>query len=625
MAREKRVKGVVKAIEVLLAVLTVLAFAKSIWISLDMDESYAVALGYRMARGDMLVRDMWEPHQFSGFLAALFTGPYLLFRGGNTDYLVIYLRIVGALIHMGLGLALYRLLRKRFHGFFAFGMMILHLNYLPKWVQMPEFELMHYWCLLGIFLLLYTCFTSGKLIGRKARLVRMALFFGAGCLLTVSMMCYPTMVILYPFYALGIYLSERQYGECEGSEKSRLRIFLESSGVFTLGAFLAGAGLLAYLLSYMSPEEFSRYISYIFMDTSHGVYSMGEKWARYFEQILGHGAEYASCLALSAGIVLLFAFLFRLGSLVRPGSAEKTWKCIEGQACRKRAIAGMGILVLLLAAMLLQVGAVYGCLFQDQNQFYLQGRYGAIILPGLILGICCYKKMALWLHLCLLPGIMSVVAVLFVTNMSVNVTYAKAFLGVLGSLAILEQYRSEAVKTTSQKRIMQAVNYALAATALAAMLVCRLVLIRVSGCGPVTIRASLTQMERGPEKGVYVLADTAHIWNDNYGELEKYVEIGEKVLYIGAESLTYVCLEADLATPSCLGTAVYNEMFLHYYEEHPEKVPDVVVYDKTFGENPAYALSWGFSVQNPVFFQWIEENYREAQKVETEHLIILKK
>ena len=56
MAREKRVKGVVKAIEVLLAVLTVLAFAKSIWISLDMDESYAVALGYRMARGDMLVR-----------------------------------------------------------------------------------------------------------------------------------------------------------------------------------------------------------------------------------------------------------------------------------------------------------------------------------------------------------------------------------------------------------------------------------------------------------------------------------------------------------------------------------------------------------------------------------------
>ena len=91
MAREKRVKGVVKAIEVLLAVLTVLAFAKSIWISLDMDESYAVALGYRMARGDMLVRDMWEPHQFSGFLAALFTGPYLLLRGGNTDYLVIYL------------------------------------------------------------------------------------------------------------------------------------------------------------------------------------------------------------------------------------------------------------------------------------------------------------------------------------------------------------------------------------------------------------------------------------------------------------------------------------------------------------------------------------------------------
>lgn len=65
-----------------MAAVTLLAFIKSIWISLDIDEAYAVTLGYRMAQGDILVRDMWEPHQFSGFLAALLTAPYLWVRGG---------------------------------------------------------------------------------------------------------------------------------------------------------------------------------------------------------------------------------------------------------------------------------------------------------------------------------------------------------------------------------------------------------------------------------------------------------------------------------------------------------------------------------------------------------------
>ena len=155
-------------------------------------------------------------------------------------------------------------------------------------------------------------------------------------------------------------------------------------------------------------------------------------------------------------------------------------------------------------------------------------------------------------------------------------------------------------------------------------MICRLVLIRVSGCLPVTVRASLEKMESGPEKGVYVLADTAEIWNDNYRDLENYVDKGDKVLYIGAENLVYVKLEALPATPSTQGTTVYNEMFLRYYEEHPDRVPNVIVYDKSFGENPVYGMSYIFSLQNPEFFRWIEENYRDAQIIETDHMVILR-
>ena len=582
----------VKGIQIVLIGLTFLAFVKGIWISLDIDESYAVACAYRMVRGDRLIRDMWEPHQLSAFLAALFAAPYIRIRG-NTDYLVIYLRIVGVLIHTGMGAVLYRQLRKNTDRFFAFCIMILHLNFLPKWVQTPEFELMHYWCLLGIFLALYTYFMGEK--------PGWFLPFLAGCLLTGSILCYPTMILLYPFYIFAICLLERQ------RHKARGRKMWTGGCFFTLGAFLSGTAFLICLLSYMPPDELVRYISYIFMDTSHSAYTMGEKWTIYLQQMREQAESYGRYFLLAAGIILVVCLVYFIA-----------WRRMKKRAWPVVAA------VLMLTALLMQVKGVYGFLFEDKNQFFFQVRYMAIMLPAMLLGIRFHRRMAVWFYLCVIPGVISVVAVLFVTNMDTNTTYAKAFLGVLGSLLIFYQYSREVIGDAFWKKVFWALQYILGGMVLVGFLICRLVLIRVSGCLPVTVRASLEKMESGPEKGVYVLADTAEIWNDNYRELENYVDKGDKVLYIGAENLVYVKLEALPATPSTQGTTVYNEMFLRYYEEHPDRVPNVIVYDKSFGENPVYGMSYIFSLQNPEFFRWIEENYRDAQIIETDHMVILR-
>lgn len=588
--------------------LVFLSFLKGIWISLDIDESYAVAMGYRMAVGDRLVRDMWEPHQFSGFLAAFFTAPYIWIRG-NTEYLVIYLRVISILIHGALGVALYRQLKKTQNCFWAYGITVLHLLFLPKWVQTLEFELMHYWCMLGMFLTLYAYFT-----GRKPR---MALPFAGGCLLACSILCYPTMILLYPFYILALCMLEKQYFKTGGGK------LWKSSCFFTLGAFLTGGICLIYLFSYMSPAELKRYISYIFMDTSHGVYTMGEKWAIYLEQILMQAKSYSLCLLSAAGIILAMCLVHLLVS-------RRTCLCKGGREKIKKTIPAADVLsvvtaILVLAGILLQAEAAYGFIFEDKNQFYLQIRYIAFLLPAVVLGISYYKKMAVWLYLCILPAFVSVAAVLFVTNMDTNVTYSKAFLGVLGSLLVLDRYRREVLGNTFGKRVFSVLQYTAGGMLLVGLLICRLVLIRVSGCLPVTIRAPLEKMDSGPEKGIWVLADTAEIWNDNYQVLEKYIDREDAVLYIGAESLVYVDMEALLATPTTLSTTVYNEVFLNYYEEHPERIPNVIVYDKTYGENPVYALSYAFSLQDPVLFQWVEKNYATGQRIETDHLIIIKK
>lgn len=583
-----------KAVMAVMILLTILSFLKAIWISLDIDESYAVAVGYRMARGDRLIRDMWEPHQFSGFLAALFTAPYIRIRG-NADYLVVYLRIIGILIHTGLGLVLYRQLKKKVSPFFAFCITVLHLNFLPKWVQMPEFELMHYWCLMGIFLVLYTYF-----LGERPR---MLFPFAGGCLLVCSMLCYPTMILLYPFYILAICALEKQYFGTSGKG------FWKSSLFFTLGAVLAGLLFLACLFSYMSFSELKRYISYIFLDTSHGVYTMGEKWAIYLAQVQAQAASYSRYLLLAVGITLIICLIYR--SLFQKGFSSGWFPAV--------------VAVFALSGILMQGKAVYSLLFEDKNQFFFQVRYMVLLLPAILLGIRYYRKMSLWLYLCVVPGVVSVVAVLLVTNMDTNVTYAKAFWGVIGSLLILNQYSREIIKSPFGKRSYTVLQYGIVGVLLAGLLVCRLALLRVSGCLPVTVLAPLERMESGPEKGIWVLEDTAKIWNDNYRELEKYVNEEDKVLYIGGESLAYVKTGALPATPSTQGTTVYNEMFLYYYEEHPDRAPNVIVYDKTFGENPAYSLSYLLSLQNPVFFQWMEENYGDGERIETEHMIILKR
>lgn len=589
---------------VILIGLTALAFVKAIWISLDIDESYAIASAYRMVRGDRLIRDMWEPHQLSAFLPALCAAPYIRLRG-NTEYLVIYLRTVGILIHTGMGIFLYRQVRKSTDRRFALCMLLLHLNYLPKWVQMPEFELMHYWCLLGIFLVLHAYFTGKE--------PRAALLFVGGCLLTGSLFCYPTMILLYPFYLLAICLLERQ----RSAKRSRI---WKSCGLFTLGAFLPGSAFLGYLFSYMSFEEIRRYVSYIFLDTSHNVYTMGEKWAMYagqiWEQAKQCGFYYLLAALIAVGAYPVCRFLSRKKDPMGqkdPFDAVDGWKIVTT--------------ILLLAAALMQCRGLYGFLLEDENQFFFQIRYMAVLIPAVILCIRLRKKdnMRLWLYLCILPCLVSLAAVLLMTNMDTNTAYAKVYLGVLGSLLVFHQYVRENIRDIRWKRICKALCIGLGGLILAGLLICRLVLIRVSGCLPVTILAPLTRMEIGPEKGVYILQENAGRWNDNYRELESLVKEEDKVLYIGAESLVYVELESVPATPSTQGTTVYNEMFLRYYEEHPERLPDVIVYDKSFGEDPVYALYYSYSLQYPQFLQWLEQNYRDGQVTETDHMIVVRK
>ena len=56
---------------VVLLVLAALAMAKTLFVGLEIDEEYALSIGYRLVKGDRLFESMWEPHQLSALPAAV--------------------------------------------------------------------------------------------------------------------------------------------------------------------------------------------------------------------------------------------------------------------------------------------------------------------------------------------------------------------------------------------------------------------------------------------------------------------------------------------------------------------------------------------------------------------------
>ena len=603
--RTKQRGGLV--ILVMLSVITLIGFVKSIFVSLDIDESYAIAQAYRLATGDHMLADMWEPHQFSAVPIVWFIKLYLiLFR--SVDHLVIVLRIFGVLLHTGVGLLLLRTLRKiNVSQVPAYAVFFIHLNFLPKWVQMPEFELIHYW----MILLIAICMMEYFLLERK----KWILPFAAGVCLVVAMLCYPTMILLYPGYLIGWIVMERK---------------LKGAIGMTLGSLLSGSAFLIYLCSYQSPAQLTENVSYIFMDKSHTTYTMAQKWQLYGEQMsdqLGSGGKYFLLAILCACICV------RIFIIIRSRFAGK--QSGQNDIGEKNRILGMKletflVTTFLITAILFNFKAVIGFVLQDKNQFFLQVRYVVLIVPTIYLAIRHHKKLAIWLYGWLIPAVLSLIAVLMITNMDTNTSYAKMFPGVLGSLLLLWSYYNDKqsirenpkaevrLKKFNKKAAIVFLQSALYTSLFLALLVCRLLMIRVTGCMPVTVKAPLIKMTAGAEKGVYVLAEQGTIWNENNALIQSKVKKDDKVLYIGAENLAYLTAGAELATPSTQGTNVYDEMFLRYFELHPDKKPTVIIFDKTYETNAVYGNYFGWE---PVR-EWIEENYTDADVTESEYLII---
>lgn len=468
-------------INITLICASILAILKSIFISFDIDEGYAIAQAYRLLKGDRLFSEMWEPHQLSSFASAFFMLPFLIITNGNTTGIIIYLRIIGSLIHILIGFWFYFAAKRQFNTTTSLLITLVHINFLPKWVSIPEFEIMHYWAVCILFLALF----SWSKQTHKRRFLLLA-----SIALWCAIMCYPTMIILYPAYVGAIFcLSPKNHS-------AKWSSFL----CFTLPLCILGITFLGYLLSYMTFSELLTNISCILMDESHSS-SLAHRCTEYLREMI----SFCIMMLKYMGISFIPAYCICKYLSKKQNKHYRSFRLFL-------------VTLLLFSITLMSMKQMIFAVLGNVNQFYLYFRFLVISLMGMVCYYLCRKDNGVFVLLGIVPGFLSVLASAAITNMTLEIALARVYIAVMASCFIV---CTTIQKNNYQNFILKNLVYGTTVIFLLSLLMSKLLLVRVTGCIPISIKMHMAFVTDGPAAGLLLKEELAQIYNENNSFLKR--------------------------------------------------------------------------------------------------------
>ena len=528
-------------------ILSLLATIKMCFLGLNIDEEYAITMSYRLATGDSMFLTMWEPHQTSGFLSAFFIRIFIGLTGG-TDYLVIYLRIIGALIQAGISIFLYRTGKLYFSQNASLVAAIFFYNTLPKWIQVPEFtNLLIYFSLIAFLCLLKYYHTPKH---NKLWLL------GAGISLSGLVLSYPSCILAIPMYLLGMFMIHKKN-------------FLKDIATLLGTCIILASGYLIYFLSKMPFSELVYGLQQMMSDGSHSQ----SPW----ERLVVYGNELLSLLPHVVGILLITLLItYCLKKFTHTGKKSSTFILFSLVAITicfiEQLIIWLGDSMfihfpLLYFYLLYFIGIAF--YFQKETRRIESKDQKKLIQSVFWLGSV--TGGAVWL------------SALLITNTTISVTGSYLMTGIISAIWLLgdkmEQevtaYTASPIKYLTVPRVLCLLSaFCLLGTTLFAkgFLMCE------NEGMKGTIFFVKQKALSGPAKGIYCRYTDGYDYN-NYAELaNEYLKKGENVLYVGPHSLYYLLGDVNISTYSTISTPTFDERLLEYWDKHPDKYPNVVVY-----------------------------------------------
>lgn len=573
------------------AVLTVgsaLAVGRSLIIGMDSDEQYAVALAYRIARGDLMIREVWDPHQTSAVLPALLIRVFRLFVKDNT-FLLLYLRTAGILFQATVSFLWYRVTKPRYGRRPAFLTALVLFHTLPKWIVTPEFanQQLLFWILTILCLYRYE--------ERKKPFYCIL----AGVALCFTVLAYPSCALLFLPYVIWL-----------GRRKG------QAAAVLTLTC-ASGAGIfLASIFSYLKPSEIGLYLKQITGDPYHSA-GLPEKLAKYGREAL----ELSGYLFiyLVAGLILywiIFKAFHRKGS---PG---------------KRSAAGAISLLVLCAAVADQIRQwAFGLVPAVHPQLHYLVLYA---VGGILYHSASQEKKDRWSSLytlAWLPSLAGYGAVLLLTNLDLKASFVHLLPGMLAALLFWcdggdrqgePAWETETEQPGRRSRLwtyfcrtgMRELAFPILWVLL--LIGARGYLVRVDGGMPENVFCVKQKVLYGAAKNIYCPYMVGYQSNSNYVFIEENLAPGTRVLCISSGmQLVYLMNDMEICSASLISTPVYNQRYLDYYELNPHKLPETVIIDKGYYES--------LGKRDVLITSWLKSEYNWEDRKESEFLWILER
>lgn len=530
---------------------------KRVFVDFDVDCEYAIALSYRMARGDHMISQMWEPHQTSAFLNAAFIWLYMLVTGTTTG-LALYLNGIGLLAKLGVAAVFFRTLRKDCDRQILLLMCAFFLAVNAKNTIILDFSnLMVYFSILS-FCALYAHLRRQE-AGRPWFLILAAACF---CL---EVLAYPSALILFPLMLAILY----RYSAAKGRDMA----------VYAGTCFALGAAFAAFVILQTGWERFLVCVRHIVTgDSTHQVGGLAGQLMVYAGDLGNMAVLFAAC-----GILAFLA----VRVLGRRGGAI-----------------GKGRYVRAFFALLMLHNFCQTLFDVSDNTLPTDIRllYTAIYVPVLVLAFALQKHCAEGERMAFRTGaaisIGGSVAVLLLTNLTFLTTAAYLILGIMVSMLPIGAYLRQAAP---QIRGVRA--YRLILAFLAVVLFRNVYVMRPLNRMHATVFSAGNVVLAGPMMGICTDYMGAYIRNSNLYDWTRFVREGDRILIVGlpASTIGYLYEDTEICVDSTISTPTYSEKLLDYWELNPWKEPNVVILDCWFGEPRVPADAW--------IMGWLEENF----------------
>ena len=535
---------IVSLLFALLCAAALVVMVRSAFVGLEIDEEYALSLGYRLVSGDRLFYSMWEPHQLSSLPAAVLLAVFIGITGGTTGVLVFF-RLAVLACKAGMSYVFYREFRRDLGRHAALLAALVLFAFVPKWFLGPDYTGQQFHWTLAAFLCLHHYVTRGC---RQLWLVPL----GAVCA-CFGYLAFPQSAAAFAVLWVGMLI----LGKRRGEPKAR------GAWVLLGSCAVCGAAFLVYALSGVgfSISLLLDRLTLILHDPQYN-FTTAERMALLAGQALTVARSLLWPLLASAALSAALYLIKR--QPVTAGRLLNLWAALAAVQCLLRAVKDGSLDERQFVPVVVLAGA----------WAFWQGRGR----PG--------NAELFWLGY--LPGLAAYAMILRSTLLGLAPTFMYlTWPAVCGMLALVNHADDAKVRRVEGMLCLAAM--------LAFVLVCRVWCVQTTGWKAANVTDTpLVRITTGPAKGIYADAKAADMQECLCEALQPYV--GQPILQAIGEQHGLGFLMADgtlqVAQASVISGTDSDPRFEQYYADVPGKEPRVILYDDAEVRDMAEFHSW---------------------------------